>query len=50
MEKPKKAGHNEPMEEEEEDGDESDEDEGEEAEENEARGELADAEKESVQM
>ena len=53
MEKPKEAGHNEPVEEEEEEGDESDEsdeDEGEEAEEKEARGELAGAEKESVQM
>ena len=51
-EKPKKARHNEPVEEEEEEeeGDESDEDEEEEAEENEARGELAGAEKESVQM
>ena len=48
MEKPQKAGHNEPVEEEEEEGNESDEDEGEEAEEKEARGELAGAEKESV--
>ena len=47
---PKKAGHNEPVEEEEEEGDESDEDEGEEAEEKEARGELAGAEEESLQM
>ena len=50
MEKPKEAGHNEPVEEEEEEGDESDEDEGEEAEENEARGQLAGADKESVHM
>ena len=48
MEKPKKAGHNDPVEEEEEEeeGDESNEDEGEEAEEKEARGELAGAEEE----
>ena len=53
MEKPKEAGHNEPVEEEEEEGDESDEsdeDEGEEAEEKEARGELAGSEEESHQM
>ena len=50
MEKPKKAGHNEPVEEEEEEVDESDEDEGEEAEEKEARGELAGAEEESLGM
>ena len=50
MEKPKKAGHNDPVEEEEEEGDESDEDEGEEAEEKEARGELAGAEEESLGM
>ena len=50
MKKPKKAWHNEPVEEEEEEGDETDEDEEEEAEENEARGELAVAEKESVHM
>ena len=45
-----KAGHSEPVEEEQEEGDESTEDEEEEAEENEARGEFAGAEEESVQM
>ena len=45
-----KAGHNEPVEEEQEEGDESAEDEEEEAEENEARGEFAGAEEESVEM
>ena len=59
MEKPKKAnsrnaqekaGHSEPVEEEQEEGDESAEDEEEEAEEHEARGEFAGAEEESVEM
>ena len=53
MEKPKEAGHNEPVEEEEEEGDESDESddaEGEEAEEKETHRELAGAEGESLEM
>ena len=59
MEKPKKAngrnaqekaGHNKPVEEEQEEGDESAEDEEEEAEENDAGDEFAGAEEESVEM